>query len=94
MPRDEVTLTDLLTRAVVERLAALNVVAQAIRRVMTEDRDSKVTFSAMGAAIAPALDRVPSPHLYRDIQQACRLLGLRTSKAFASQKVIRGIRLR
>ncbi len=87
-------ITDRLTRAVVERLAALNVVAQAMRAVMAEDRNGKVTFSAMGAAISPMLDRVLSPHLYRDIAQACRLLGLRTSKAFASQKVIRGIRLK
>jgi hypothetical protein len=78
----------------VDRLAALHVIANAIRSVMLDERNSRVTFAAMGEAIARPLDRVPSPRLYRDIAQACRLLGLHVFTAHNNQRSIQGIRLK
>jgi hypothetical protein len=87
-------MTDRLTRVIVARLTELRDIANAIKSVIVEDADNRVTFGEMAIALGPKLDRVPSPGLYRDIRQACKLLGLRTSFVTGTIRVIRGVRLK
>jgi hypothetical protein len=84
---------DRITRAIIDRLAALKQVADAIARVTVLDLSGRVTFKVLGDAIAPRLGRAPSPALYHDIRRAAEMRGLPCGTILGAKAVVRGVRL-
>lgn len=85
---------DRLTRSVVTRLSTLREIANAVKKVVRHDKDGSVTFEELSKEIEPLVGRERSPALYRDIQQAARMMGLVVSFQHRSRRCVRGVVLR